>query len=428
MRVACLYFQEKVETSNIAEFFLRFSPQISVRKDEAIFIEIGKCHRLYSEHGFVLRSQVVLRRLGLNASIGIADTISQSLVQAKYKTQNLAELPLDAIYEYVDPYNVEGRGREQIATMLETFAHLAIKNLREFSDIPNQELVSRFGKSSLICKLRLNNEFPVPWRPWKPQEFISEIRDLTECDPTGGFEPLLFELKILLDRTFARLWSRGLKMASALLILKTEKLSDSIESTREFKFDFISPQSATKGTLGVIKVRLEKDFLTSPLLSPVESVELQVLTHSPGFLSQKNIFHNRDELQESLEALINHLSESHGTENIFYAQPVAERIPEKSWIKSQSPDLIKLELDGIIPERPMYLHEPEPAEVKNGKVYTGSKAFRIKSWSQYAEMISGEWLKDKIDRVYYQVEIDDGPTLWMFEDSSRHYFVHGYFG
>jgi len=312
--------------------------------------------------------------------------------------------------------------------MIEALTKLAIRNLEEFITIPNKDLTSRFGKAALLCKLRVINEMIVPWREWKPKEIIVESKDLSESDHTGGLEPLLFEVKALLDKLFSRLWSRGLKLTGLLLTIKTEKHSTLTEWKREFNFDFISPQSNTKGTLGIIKVRLEKDFLSKPLRSLVEDIELKVTNHVPGFLSQKSILHNREELDESLGALINQLSESHGPANVFYAHPIEERVPEKSWIKSPSPLLATLNLNGLMPDRPMYLLKPEKIEVTGGQVFIKRKPFRIKAWAQYVELISSHWLDEKIDRNYYQVEVLGGPTLWIYQDLQKNYFLHGYYG
>lgn len=49
MRVACLWFLKSVPTSKLAELFLRLSPQIAIRGERALFIEIGKSMSLYSE-------------------------------------------------------------------------------------------------------------------------------------------------------------------------------------------------------------------------------------------------------------------------------------------------------------------------------------------------------------------------------------------
>jgi hypothetical protein len=46
MRVACVLFSSPTEVEKVAEYFLRFSPQIAIKKDEALFIEVGKCQKI----------------------------------------------------------------------------------------------------------------------------------------------------------------------------------------------------------------------------------------------------------------------------------------------------------------------------------------------------------------------------------------------
>jgi hypothetical protein len=46
VKVVALWFENPAPVIKVAEHCLRFSPQICFRKDHAVFIEIGKCHRL----------------------------------------------------------------------------------------------------------------------------------------------------------------------------------------------------------------------------------------------------------------------------------------------------------------------------------------------------------------------------------------------
>ena len=110
MRVACLWFQKtslSIPIARVAEHCLRFSPQICVRAEEAVFIEIGKCRKLFSEPGFLMRAQVVLRRLSLNASIAIGSDIAEALVLAKYGVSKMDLLPLEALLDLADPFAVD---------------------------------------------------------------------------------------------------------------------------------------------------------------------------------------------------------------------------------------------------------------------------------------------------------------------------------
>ena len=92
-------------TAKLAEFFLRFSPQICVRNDRAIFVEIGKCSALYSEKSFLARAQILLRKNGYTARIGIGQNVTDSLTLVKYQVESVDQLPLCSLIEFADPFD-----------------------------------------------------------------------------------------------------------------------------------------------------------------------------------------------------------------------------------------------------------------------------------------------------------------------------------
>jgi hypothetical protein len=444
MRVACVLFSSPTEVEKVAEYFLRFSPQIAIKKDEALFIEVGKCQNIYSEDSFKKRAQVILKRLNLNAQIAIARNISDSLVAARFKTDSFDDLPLEALFDFTNLFESELDGRKQIALLIETMKQVGVRTLERFNKIPIKELASRFGKIALYCRYRISGELEVPWCSWQPPEIISEKTDVTDCDVTGSLTPVTFEIKALLDRIFSRLWSRGLKASSLKVILTTEKGSFNPDPQREFTFNFIAPQSTTKGALSIIMLRLEQGLIKRPINSLVQSIEVVILSHVPGYLAQRNLLHNRDVQEENLNSLISQLIEIHGEANIFRACSIEERVPEKSWRKSTSDNRFGEALGvltdnavanaadtdllvDIIPLRPTYLLKPEKIEVTCDFIYIRKKPFRIKLWSKYVERISSHWLEGRVDRNYYQVEVQSGPKLWIFSDLSRQYYLHGYY-
>ncbi len=439
LKVACLWFHSPVKIVSVAEACLRFGPQICIREDRAVFIEIGKCSKLYSEATFRARVQIILRRMDLSANLAIGSDIPDSLVLAKYKCFNLGELPLASLLDLFDPFNQEPLARKQIQKMICSFRDLGIQNLAQFQKIPAKELSSRFGAIGLLCRQRVAGERALPWPQWTPEEIITERTDFPYFEFYGELDPILFELKKHLDRIFQRLWSRGLKVQKIRVLIQCEATSITPNPSRSFDFEFLFPQSNTKGALNVIKERLYKDFGGKPIQSPIEALETRVLQTVIGSSGQKNFFHQREELAEQLCSIVNQLSEIHGKENIFQALLTEDRRPEFSWKRANhllpEDNSISVDLVGRIPKRPTYLLGPERIQVTAGFLHIRKKKFKIAKWPESAERISGGWIESSadaaqntFDRNYYQVEIEGGALISIFETPDKEFFLHGYFG
>lgn len=446
MRVACLYFSSssngaETNLTRVAEMCLRFSPQICLGRS-AVFIEIGKCEKLYSEDNFILRLQVVLKRLGQQASIAIGNDISEALVMAKYRVPSIDHLPLRALVDFTDPFEKDLVIQKNIQKMTESFANLGIKSIGQFKQIPTSELVSRFGSIGMLCMQRLRGEFHIAWPFWKPEEIISEKNDFPYFEFYGELEPILFKTKEQLDKIFQRLWARNLRAQRLQVRVFCEVNSQNPNPYRHFEFDFISPQSSTKGALNIIKERLMRDFEKNPVKTPIEALETKVLATVPGTIGQKNLLHNKEEEMEQMNALLGQLIEVHGNDNVFQAQLVEDRRPEKSWQKIDSyAQVDQAEQDRIaarVPRRPTHLVRPEKIKVTAGFVHIRSKKFRISKISDFFERISGGWVENPIstpetqkksyERNYYEIDLIDAPTISVFESDEHEFYLHGYFG
>lgn len=453
MRVACLWFKNRMQASRVAEACLRFSPQICIRENEAVFIEIGKCHRLYSEPSFSARMKVVLRRLGVEASLGIGDDISKALLIAKYQTNDTERLPLTALIDIADPFNKDLIGQKYIHKMIDAFTDLGIKSIAQFKQIPMAQLTSRFGAIGILCRERSNSSENIPWPLWKPEEVIKEKSEFPYFDFYGELEPLLFELKKHLDSIFERLWARGLKAQQIQVKVFCETNSLNPIPFREFNFDFLYPQSATKGTLTVIRERLTRDFEKNPIKTPIQGISTLIVKAVKGSAGQKNLFHNKEELNEQMHALLNQLSESHGKENIFQAELTQDRRPEKSWrkvntelvrpgeaesgtsaSKKKNKPVPKISIEGRLPLRPTYLITPEPVYVSGDYIMIRRQRHRIVKTLDQGERISGGWfeqatdLLDSFDRNYVHYELENGTRVTVFETADEQTYMHGYFG
>ena len=442
MRVACVLFDKNAPTSKIAEHFLRFSPQICIRKDEAIFVEIGKSRRLFRDDTFLARVQVILRKLKLSAKVTLGKDVTDSLALAKYGSRCVDDLPLNALVEFADPFDRDEVVTKQVQNLVVTFRDLGVKTIGDFKKIPVSELISRYGIIGRHCHQRIQMMDLIGWPLWAPEEKISEYKQFPYFEFYGELDPILFEMKTQLDQIFMRLKSREKRLTRLRVIITCEKSSAEPVPRKQFDFEFHSPQSEAKGTLRILKERLSRHFEKEPIRSPIEQIESHVLNTVPFGGAQRNIFGNEEEKFESINSLHNQLVEILGKDNVFQASLTEDRRPERSWQKLLASPHLKFEeesnidIANLIPERSTYLcRHPMKLEVTAGFVHIKGKRYRILNWNSDVERISGGWyekpnseIKNTFDRNYYQVEIEGHQRIVIFETPNRQFYLHGYYG
>ena len=440
MRVACIWLLENGPTEKLADLFLRYSPQICVRGERAIFIEIEKCRKLYSEETFLARARIILMRARQKAVIRIGRDLTDALTLAQHEKYDVNDLPLASLVDFVDPFMRDVVLQKSIHQLILTFRDLGIKTIGDFKKISAPQLVSRFGVVGRFCYNRVHFQDFINWPIWTPIEVIEEKKEFPYFEFYGELEPILFELKNQLDMIFSRIFARGLRLTRLQIKVLCEKNSAHPNSIRTLDFDFFVPQSAVKGTLRIVKERLTREFERRPILSPIEGLHTRVMKTTPINSSQKNIFNNDEEKFEQIYSIHNQLVELFGKENIFQAQLTQDRRPERSWVKqfdsphqenAVSPDFFER-----LPERTTYLfRHPVKVEIRAGFIFINSKRYRILRWDNQIEKISGAWyekpdseIRNVFDRSYYNVELDNHQRISVFQTPERSYYMHGYYG
>jgi hypothetical protein len=453
VRVACVYFPTPRDLTSFSEACLRFTPEIAVRPERAVFLEIGKCRSLYSEESFRKRMQVMLGRYGdsylRDARVGIADDATRALVCARYAVEpgaegalDFAALPFESFHDFADPFGLTNeKNRKPLAAMIRSLGLLGLGSVADFLRVPAAELASRFGAISLHVRSQIENSRGATWPQWAPREVIEETLELAHDDYCTSLEPLLFQTKGALDRVYARLQGRGLRCAGLGLELFLERHSAVRRPVRTFDFEFMMPQGSTRGTLPILQERLDREFAGTPLESAVLRLRLVVRETTPGYQRQQHLFDRRDDLDEAYHSIMAHLAESVGPGQVFRAVVREARLPEKSWKKREREDELHADVETQVAVRPSrLLARPRKIEVTREKIFlkvagrgraaAGFKSYTIRSWSK-VERISADWLESPVfqavARNYYQVEIAEGPPLWIYEDEKHEFYLHGWY-
>ena len=439
MKVACLWFSKPAPTKRLAEYFFRYSPQISIRHDRAIFIEIGKCRHLYSEDSFLARAHAILAKAGFSAQIAVGSDITDSLTLARFGKFTIESLPLIALIDFVDPFERDEVLRKSVVSMIDSFRDLGITNMGQFQKIPVASLIARFGILGRFSHQRANLQDFINWPLWVPEEMIAVKKEFAFAF-NGQLDRILFELKPQLDHIFARLFGLRKRAMKLQVEINCESISTNPNSTRILNFDFFAPQGSTKGTLRIFQERLTREFEKRPLLSPVESIQTKVTKAIDYESGQKNIFNNQEEKIEQIFSLHNQLIELLGQENVYQAELTEDRRPERSWKKNYGPPHLsstgKLDHQGILPDRPTYLcRYPIKIEVTVDYVYINKKRYQILESDPNIERISGAWfenpseeIKNSFDRNYYEYTLEGHQKILVFATPASQHFLHGYYG
>lgn len=438
MRVACIWFDKAAPTKTLAELFLRFSPQIAIIEDRAIFVEIGKCKNLYSEQSFYARAHILLKRSGHSARITFGADVTDSLVFAKYKTNSFDQLPLAALGDLVDPFSRDLALKKSVLKLIDTFQDLGISNLGAFKKLPVGDLIARFGVIGRFVYQRAHMSDFISWPLWQPLEIIQEKKEFPYFEFYGELDPILFELKTQLDRIFARLFSRKKRLIKLQVQISCEKLSVHPDHIRKLDFEFFAPQSSVKGTLRILKERLSREFEKKPVLSPIEGIKTTVLKAVDFEGGQKNIFNDDEEKSEQLASIHNQLVEMLGQENVYQAELTQDRRPEKSWQKKFDSPHEKSEtpmnFTDQLPDRLTYICRfPIKVDITPGFIHVQKKRYKILNWDNEIERIVGGWfekplpeIKDTYDRMYSLVEIEKHQKLSIFQTPNREFYIHSY--
>ncbi|HAR43953.1 MAG TPA: hypothetical protein DCS07_15175, partial [Bdellovibrionales bacterium] len=288
-RIACFRFQtEKTPEDrrgaleqSVAEACLQWSPQVAIRKGEAVFLEIGRSRNLFTERSMTARLMALGSRFGLQAQVAIENSAAHALAMARHTSEGgprpgFDSLPLEALESFMNPFQaLTPEASRSLRQLLVSVQQLGIRNMGEFCQLPICDFPSRFGKqgAALISRARAAQLVDLTaWPGFHPVEKISEQLDC-ECE---NLEALAFVLRGLIDRAMARLRGRNERASVVELELEFENWSTLKELKRNWRIELPVPQGSAAGLLPILKERLDHFFGKNALPAPVRKVFFNV--------------------------------------------------------------------------------------------------------------------------------------------------------
>lgn len=441
-RIACLLLQTPLsgrELEQLARSCAHLSPQIALRPTNAVFLEIGAMHNLYSEESVSDELLRLARPLG-GGSVAVAGSASRAYVLARYPHVMETEWPLEALYDLATPFGADPELEKKITKMNESLHSLGISNVHQLNLLPKPTLASRFGAEALELIGRLRGTMDPPWPAFRVQEAIAERIEIEGIEP--GIEPLLFVLRGVLDKIMNRLATRSerasvLKIEFEMVRWNTGRMSGKFK-TREWTLPLPVAQGSSSGVLPILRDYLSQQFQKRPLEAPLQAIRIEVLESTPGGGSQPHFFEKREQEGESWQALIGRLIHELGAENVFQARAQERYLPENAWSRELPHPLDKPASQTKTrrfsrPSR--LLKKPEPlSRVGNLISHPNGSQWHACKWLG-PERISTEWWSGTHsdapqERDYFKLVTQSGEILWVYLDPESKLgklYLHGFF-
>lgn len=436
MRIVCIKLPKNTDAQAIAEIFYRATPQIRLRQagnmpapfdHTAIFLEISKCHSLYSESTFLKRTQVTLERIDISAELAIADDISTALAMAIYPVVDKDSLPVESLIYYSDPLGQYPDQHRVVVKAVSLLKSLRIHTLKDFLKIPSYEISPRFGSVILMAYQRILGLHDIPWIEFVPRHVVEEKHEFDLAYPPRDLEPIYFTMRPMLEKLYLRLRGRGQRVRQFKIVLQQEYETRKNQQSYEVPIIIQLPFVSVKTIFQIAKEKLDAVVQRNPLEHAIVSVSVVVTEEAPYLTSQKDLFdQKKEETSESFFHLVSRLATKLGTEGAFFAQIKENYLPERNWFRvpEKSNDTVQ---ESFIPERPLRLFkEPMPIVIQNNRLVYNRLPYDITEWKNPEVLLSNWWEISGGERVYYKLNTTSGDNFWVFINKDS-YYLHGIF-
>jgi len=353
----------------------KFAYSIEVIEDGILF-DVSGLERLIGDHDSV--GQKILAELekhNIRGSVGIAETVEAAAILARHDagvntsvrtSGSMQKLPLAELPIEQDTLNV--------------FEDLGVRNVQQLLDVPNAELIGRYGREfqKVIDIIERKDR-----RLLAPN--VKEDRvawDFLLDSPVEDVEQLIFILNHGLDRLFGQVAHCGFSTEHLGIILG---LRNKTEKSYEIKTSF--PTLERSFWLKLINLRLSLDPPEAGILS------VNVIAHfTKPRPSQRGLYAVSRPDPEALLLTVNKLKKLVGEENVGIPVILNQRLAEPFALES---DAIPQGIERIEsrPEKPViaftYFRPPMRVEVlvKNGRLVF----VKTRHFGGHVRKYSGVW-------------------------------------
>ncbi|MDP1829849.1 MAG: DNA polymerase Y family protein [Archangium sp.] len=324
------------------------------------------------------------------------------------------------------------------------FRALGLSTLGELAGLPSGALVGRFGAMGLAAaRLSRGEDDSI----FVPDELPEVLEEQVQLDwPAEALEPVLFALKMLVDRLCGRL--QGRQRAAVRLTVTV-----GLEGGEPLRVPLVLARASAESRLLVELIRHRLTDLT--VNQPITTLHLRVDEASADH-GRQLVLGDAPEGEVELEVVMSRLQSALGEEALFSAVPLATHRPEEAWTRTSvslspagervgeranraSPQRertpgswpkrkAKTEQHGTISLPTLETRPPrlfkEPSRLNaelstEGALVTVMLAGRrrkVESLTGPERLVGSWWSPDPFSRDYYRLQLEGVGQLWVFRD------------
>ncbi|WP_074173476.1 Y-family DNA polymerase [Caballeronia calidae] len=406
----------------VAFALLRFSPQVAVREEETIVVDVTASLRLFGGITHVCRQiREAVKAIGVTARMSVAPTGQGAWLLAKRGRRRV--LKMRSLERYLGelPFMVV----PEVRSFAEWFNGLGCRVLNDIRRLPRAGLKKRCGVDLLDSLDRAYGLSPelYEWLALPPSfSARTELPDRVE-----HAEAILFSARRLIVQLCGWLSAQQLALTQATITLEHERGRQAIEPT-VIDIALAEPTWHEEHLVRLLKERLGRIELeaaviavrlTASKVEPAESPS-DSLFPDPGGSAQD---HNR-----LLELLVARL----GSENVLRPAPTSDHRPEHAnqWVPVQA-TIKACPPPAELPRPTWLLDTPVRLMIKNHRPFYGSPLKLVST----GERIEAGWHDGElVTRDYYVAEATDKSCYWIYRERPSvkteevRWFLHGLFG
>ncbi len=436
--------------SSLGELLLPLAPGFQIDAPEGLWLDASAAHLSGGEARWAERVLGACRGVGLRGRCVVGSE--------RFSTQALARWTMDSM-AVVPP-----RGGAQVAKLpllaLEEgwlgpgaaapFRALGLSTLGELAGLPSGALVGRFGAMGLQAARLCRGEDDSRFVPDVLPEVLEETVQLDW--PAEALEPVLFALKMLVDRLCGRL--QGRQQAAVRLTVTV-----GLEGGPPLVVPLVLARASAESRLLVELIRHRLTDLT--VEQPITTLHLRVDEASADH-GRQLVLGDAPAGEVELEVVMSRLQSALGEEALFSAEPVATHRPEAglkptplslrergegrgegrtqpqpqvqvpeppsaapgTWPK-RKPKTERhgtLSLPALESRPPRLFKHPTPLETELDPAGTlhhvtlAGQRRRVEALTGPERLVGAWWSPDPFSRDYYRLQLEGVGQLWVFRD------------
>lgn len=417
-----------------------FSPRVECAAPGVAFLDLDGLAALFGDERYLAVSlRARIRRIGLDARVGIASTKAAALLAAEHEDgvsiipagleqERLAPLPVGLLLG-AGPF-VAIRRVDAPRDVAATLARWGIRTLGDLARLPAAGVGDRLGEAAVALRRAARGEDDEPLSPRaRPLRFEESL------DAEYGiesFEPLSFLLRAALERLVARLEVRGHRAGDLALSLRLENGAREERTVR-----VAAPTNEVKVLLALVRTSFEK----RPPAGAVSAFRLAAVAERLRAI-ELGLFVPSGPAPAELDATITRLAAITGPGRIGCAAVVDSHRPEafttESFVLRPTPlplaaqsdsELSPLALRAYRPPAPLHVvcdrGRPDFVQTAAGAPATPPIHGRVVTLAG-PWRVQGEWWREPpLARDYYDAELSDGCVYRIYRDQRERWFADG---